>query len=195
MVQSLVRCVNSFLSTAHAYDTGVICGVCGASLGDSLGLYFDRSSKLRLSISASSLQGLHKCGLSRSLFVTFLVRELGIWPNATGQNANEWNATEFCVFSFWMSLLMWHEIPLTILQYWHSYGSEMVNAAAPIFCSGHVSDVGLSGLFTLMVMCLPYSIICYRSHWSYLQWCLSVTERQTKLNVIPLFLHRRLFNG
>ena len=39
----------------------------------------------------------------------------------------------------------------------------MLNAAAPIFCSGHVSDVGLSGLFTLMVMCLPYSIICYRS--------------------------------
>ena len=44
-----------------------------------------------------------------------------------------------------------------------SYGSEMWNAAAPIFCSGHVSDVGLRGLFTLMVMCLPYSIICY---WS-----------------------------
>ena len=39
----------------------------------------------------------------------------------------------------------------------------MLNAAAPIFCSGHVSDVRLSGLFTLMVMCLPYSIICYRS--------------------------------
>ena len=39
----------------------------------------------------------------------------------------------------------------------------MLNAAAPIFCSGHVSNVRLSGLFTLMVMCLPYSIICYRS--------------------------------